>query len=195
MRGHPTYQGYHRSVRDTYRPVRGTDGLSWTPQANQGTTDLSEAPPTCRRHNGPVRGATNHRWCPSRVIRTVREITSLSEHHRLIRVTTATGRIIGPCHRPIRTTIQGRRHEVSIGGRIQTHKSIYSKKSFSLDFGHLILKILEKAKSSIGVKEKDTDIGIQISGGTFPADLSTGGRVPPTPASDVHATMGYPRHH
>ena len=57
--------------------------------------------------------------------------------------------------------VQGRRHEVLLGGGdgfigIQTH--LPQKISFSSDFGHFILKMVENAKLSYVSRKKDTEI-------------------------------------
>ena len=59
----------------------------------------------------------------------------------------------------------------------QTH--LPPKFSFSSDFDHFILKMVENAKFS-GVKNKDTEIS-SFLGGTSPADFSTAGDASPRP--------------
>ena len=59
----------------------------------------------------------------------------------------------------------------------QTHQP--PKLSFSSDFGHFILKMLENAKFEYVSRKKDTEI-FSVLGETYPADFSTGGR-PPVP--------------
>ena len=75
------------------------------------------------------------------------------------------------------------RHEVLFGGDgfigIQTH--LPPKLSFSSDFGHFILKMVENAKYSSVSRKKDAKISSFLGGGRPPLIFRLRGTRPPSP--------------
>ena len=68
-----------------------------------------------------------------------------------------------------------------LGGRIHRHPNPPTPKfSFSSDFGHFILKMMENAKNVIRVKKKDAEISTFL-GGRPPLIFRLQGTCPPVP--------------
>ena len=89
------------------------------------------------------------------------------------------------------TNKQGRRHEVLFGrdGFIGTQTHLPQKFSFSSDFGHFILKIVDNNAKFSSVSRKNMLKYHHFWGGDVPRwFFDCGGRVPPVPPTfDAHA--------